>query len=74
LEGLVCYQSLEIPTVCVTGGGADVDNDCEQYELEARKMLENGDEFPPSSVQFINPHLIIMDMVHHSLHQCRWAL
>jgi hypothetical protein len=30
--------------------GAGVDNVREQRKLEARKMLENGDESPPSSV------------------------
>jgi hypothetical protein len=65
-------ESTSALTVCVTGGGADVDNDWEQYKLEARKMLENGDESPPSSARCVSPHLIFMDMVHHhSLHQCR---
>jgi len=59
-------------TVCVTGGGADVDNDWEQEKLEARKMIENAAESPPSSARCVSPHLIFMDMVHHhSLHQCR---
>ena len=61
-----------VSTVSVSGGGAGVDNDWEQYKLEARKMLENGDESPPSSARCVSPHLIFMDMVHHhSLHQCR---
>jgi hypothetical protein len=41
--------------VCVTGSGADVDNDWEQERLEAtvREMLENGDESPPSSARCV---------------------
>ena len=59
-------------TVCFSDGGADVDSAWEQEKLEARKMLENGDESPPSSARCVSPHLIFMDMVHHhSLHQCR---
>jgi hypothetical protein len=34
------------PTVCVTGGGAGMDYAREQRKLEARRMLENGDESP----------------------------
>jgi len=30
-----------------------VDNVREQKKLEARKMLENGDESPPSSARFV---------------------
>ena len=35
------------------GAGADMDNDWEQYELEAtlREMLENGDESPASGAR-----------------------
>jgi hypothetical protein len=61
-----------VSTVCVTGRWAGVDSAWEQEKPEARKMLENGDESPPSSARGVSPHLIFMDMVHHhSLHQCR---
>jgi len=40
-------------TACVTGGGAGVDNVREQEKLEARKMLENATESPPSSARFV---------------------
>ena len=55
--------ALSRPTACVTGGGAGVDNTWEQEKHEARKISENGDESPPSSVRFVSPHLIFIDMV-----------
>jgi hypothetical protein len=42
------------PTVCVTGAGAGVDSAWEQEKLEARKMLENGDESHLSSARFVS--------------------
>jgi hypothetical protein len=45
------------PTVCVTGAGAGVDSAWEQEKLEARKMLENGDESHLSSARFVSPLL-----------------
>ena len=42
-----------MPTVCVTGIGAGVDNVWEQKKLEARKMLENAAESPASSARFV---------------------
>jgi len=39
---LVVYRACL--TACVTGAGAGVDSAWEQRKLEARKMLENGDE------------------------------
>jgi hypothetical protein len=44
-------------TVCVTGAGAGVDSAWEQRKLEARKMLENGDESPVSSARCVSPLL-----------------
>jgi hypothetical protein len=41
-------------TVCVTGAGAGVDSAWEQEKLEARKMLENGDESHLSSARFVS--------------------
>jgi len=41
-------------TAGVTGGGVSVDNVWGQKKLEARKMLENGDESPPSSARFVS--------------------
>jgi len=41
------------PTVCVTGRWAGVDSAWEQEKLEARKMLENGDESHLSSARFV---------------------
>jgi hypothetical protein len=49
----VYHMSLQF-TVGVTGGGAGVDNSWEQKILEARKMLENGDESPPSSARCVS--------------------
>jgi hypothetical protein len=43
------------PTVSVSGGGADVDSAWEQKKLEARKMLENAAESPPSTARFVSP-------------------
>ena len=40
-------------TVCVSGGGAGWDNAWKQEKPEARKMLENGDESPPSTARFV---------------------
>ncbi len=45
-------------TVCVSGGGAGVDSAWEQGKLEARKMLENRAESPPSTARFVSPLLI----------------
>jgi hypothetical protein len=39
-----------VPTAGVTGAGWDADSAGEQKKLEARKLLENGDESPASSV------------------------
>jgi hypothetical protein len=41
-------------TVCVTGAGAGVDSAWEQKKLEARKMLENAAESPPSTAHFVS--------------------
>jgi hypothetical protein len=41
------------PTVCVTGAGAGVDKIREQEKLEARKMLQNGDESHLSCARFV---------------------
>jgi hypothetical protein len=54
-------------TVCLRGGVAGVDNDWEQAKLKARKMLENGNESPPSTARCVSPHLIFMDMVQKQL-------
>jgi hypothetical protein len=35
----------------------------EKKKLEARKMLENGNESPPSSARCVSLHLIFLDMV-----------
>jgi hypothetical protein len=45
-------------TVCVTGAGAGVDSVWEQEKLEARKMLENAAESPPSSARCVGRILI----------------
>jgi hypothetical protein len=45
------------PTVCVTGGKVGLDNVLGQRKFEARKMLENGDEFAPSNARCISPLL-----------------
>jgi len=42
-----------------TGAGAGVDSAWEQRKLEARKMLENGDESHLSSARFVSPLLIL---------------
>ena len=49
------------PTVCVTGRWAGVDNAWEQDKLEARKMLENGDESQLSSARFVSLLLIFTE-------------
>ena len=46
-------------TVCVTGAGAGVDSVWEQEKLEARKMLENGDESPASSARCVGQRYYI---------------
>jgi hypothetical protein len=43
-------------TVCVTGRWAGVDSASEQEKLEARKMLENGDESHLSRARGVRPH------------------
>ena len=43
------------PTVCVSGGGAGVDNAWEQEKPEARKMLVEAAESPPSTARFVSP-------------------
>jgi hypothetical protein len=48
-------------TVCVTGGGTGVDNVWEQEKLEARKMLENAAESPPSSARCVSQPLELDD-------------
>jgi hypothetical protein len=41
------------PTACVSGGGAGWDSAWEQKKPEARKMLENAAESPPSTARFV---------------------
>ena len=41
-------------TVCVSGGGADVDSAWEQKKLAARKMPVNRAESPPSTARFVS--------------------
>jgi hypothetical protein len=49
---LVCH-SIKRPTVCVSRWWAGVDSAGEQEKLEARKMLENGDESHQSAARFV---------------------
>jgi len=44
-------------TVCVTCVWAGVDSAWEQEKLEARKMLENAAESPPSAARFVRHFL-----------------
>jgi hypothetical protein len=41
------------PTAGVSGVWAGVDSDWKQKKLEARKMLENAAESPPSTARFV---------------------
>jgi len=59
--------------VCVTGGGAGEDNVWEQEELEAWKMLKNGDESPPSSARFVSP-LFILNVPSHPHDGRKWPI
>ncbi len=47
-----------LPTVCVTGRWAGLDSAWEQYKLEARNMLENGDESHLSSARGVRLPLL----------------
>jgi hypothetical protein len=42
-----------LETVCVTARWTDVDNAWEQEKLEARKLLENGDESHLFSARYV---------------------
>jgi len=43
------------------------DSAWEQRKLEARKMLENGDESPASSARFVGRFFVIKDSTFYSL-------
>jgi hypothetical protein len=51
------------PTVWFSGAGAGVDKVWEQEKPEARKMLENAAESPPSTARFVGQVLILMAYV-----------
>jgi hypothetical protein len=57
------YTFSTVSTVCVIGGGAGVDSAWELKKLEARKMLVNRAESPPSTAPMMiaNDHFIQED-------------
>jgi len=49
--------------VCITDGGAGVDMIWELENLEARNMLEDATEFPPSSARFARYALVFFHVI-----------
>jgi hypothetical protein len=50
-------------TDCVSGGGAGRDSLREAKKLEARKMLENRAESPPSTARFVGTLFVCKTLI-----------